>query len=115
MVEQLGSNLRFYFSPNEGYYIGNANSTHMPILTVPKSIINAGPQSFMDVVDWSFEYDVMQVWPYVDEYRPHPDLNDIITINQNGDEYEIDMRLSGIATGMNGSYMDLYYKGKARN
>lgn len=115
MVEQLGNNIKFYFSPSEGYSIGNANSTHMPILTVPKSIINAGPQSFMAVVDWSFEYDVMQVWPYFDEYRPHPDQNDIITINQEGDEYEIDMRLSGIATGMNGSYMDLYYKGKARN
>lgn len=114
MVEELGNNIKFYFSPSEGYSIGNANSTHMPILTVPKSIINAGTQSFMAVADWSFEYDVMQVWPYQDEYRPHPDQTDIITINQNGDEYEIDMILRGIATGMNGSYMDLYYKGKAQ-
>ena len=114
MVEELGNNIKFYFSPSEGYTIGNANSTHMPILTVPKSMINAGAQTFSSLTDWSFEYDVMQVWPYVDEFRPHPDQTDIITINQEGKEYEIDMRLSGIATGMHSSYMDLYYKGKAQ-
>lgn len=114
MVEELGNNVKLYFSPSEGYTIGNANSTHMPILIVPKSSINAGAQTFSSLTDWSFEYDVMQVWPYVDEYRPHPDQTDMITINQDGAEYEIDMRLSGIATGMNSSYMDLYYKGKAQ-
>ena len=82
-------------------------------MIVPKSAINVGAQTFSSLTDWSFEYDVMQVWPYVDEYRPHPDQTDMITINQDGAEYEIDMRLSGIATGMNSSYMDLYYKGKA--
>lgn len=114
MTEELDNNMKFYFSPSEGYTIGNANSTHMPILTVPKSIINAGAQTFISLTDWSFEYDVMQVWPFVDEYRPHPSDTDIITVKRNGDEYEIDMKLTGIATGMSGSHMTLYYKGKAQ-
>lgn len=115
MVEDLGSRFRFYFSPSEGYSIGNANSTHMPVLTVPKTIINAGTQTFQTIKDWSFEYDVMQVGPFMDEYKPYPSEYDTISINYADGEYEIDMNLTGVATGMNTSRMDLYYKGLPQN
>ena len=103
--------MRFYFSPSEGYSIGNANYTHMPILTVPKAIINEGKFLFMDLTDWTFEFDMMQVYPYEDEYRPHPSIEDYVIINHKNGEYEIDMILNGVATNMNASHIDLYYKG----
>lgn len=111
MVENMGTHTRFYFSPSEGYSIGNANYTHMPILTVPKSIINEGKFLFMDLRDWTFEFDLMQVYPYEDEYRPHPSAEDYVIINHKNGEYEIDMILNGVATSMNASHIDLYYKG----
>lgn len=111
MAEDLSTQVKFFFSPSEGYSIGNANSTHMPILIVPKSIINASTQTFVSMTDWSFEYDVMQVVPYIDEYRPHPADTDIITVKYADGIYEIDMTLTGLATGMNTSKIDLYYKG----
>ena len=111
MVENKGTHMKFYFSPSEGYSIGNANYTHMPILTVPKAIINEGKFLFMDLTDWTFEFDMMQVYPYEDEYRPHPSIEDYVIINHKNGEYEIDMMLNGVATNMNASQIDLYYKG----
>lgn len=112
MVDNNGSRCKFYISPSEGYSMSGSNSTHMPILTVPSSIINAGRKTFMELQDWTFEFVEMQVWPYQDEYRPHPSYADWIEVNQNSNMYEVEFVLSGVATGMPGSSIDVYYKGQ---
>ena len=112
MVDNNGSRCKFYFSPSEGYSMSGSNSTHMPILTVPSSIINAGRKTFMELQDWTFEFVEMQVWPYQDEYRPHPSYADWIEVKQNGNMYEVEFVLSGVATGMPDSSIDVYYKGQ---
>ena len=114
MVEDKGTFIRLFFSPGEGYTISNANSTHMPILTVPTSIINAGKKTFMELEGWEFAYDMMQSWPYENEYKPHPSYSDWIEINREGMEYEVEFILTSQATGMQPSTIDLYYKGKAQ-
>ena len=106
--------ISFYFSPTEGYTVGSVNSTHMPILTVPASVINDGKKLFKDIAGWEFAFDMMQVWPYADEFRPHPADTDWIEINHDGDTYEIEFILSGNASGMDSSSIDVYYKGEAR-
>lgn len=111
MVKEGGNSVQFYFSPSEGYTITEANSTHMPILTVPSSLINSGKKLFKDIEGWSFAYDVMEVGPFEDTYKPAPGENDWIIINNENGEYEIEMLLTGNATGMYGSSIDLYYKG----
>ena len=113
MVEDNVSFLKLFFSPSEGYNIAGANSSHMPILTLPSSVINAGKKAFKELTDWEFAYDVMQVWPLMDEYRPHPAETDWIEINCNGNIYEIEFILTGQATGMYESTIDVYYKGEA--
>ena len=63
---------------------------------------------------WSFAFDVMQVEPYSDEYKPHPVDTDWIEINCKDNVYEIEFILTGQATGMkNTSTIDVYYKGEA--
>lgn len=114
MAEEKGGVLKLFFSPSEGYSISEANSTHMPILTVPSSIVNAGKKTFMELQDWEFAYDMMQAWPYEDEYRPHPSYSDWIEINREGNEYEVEFILTSQATGMHTSTIDVYYKGEAR-
>ena len=114
MVEDNDDVLKLFFSPSDGYTISNANSTHMPILTIPTSIINAGKKTFMELEGWEFAYDVMQSWPYDNEYKPHPLYSDWIEINRDGMEYEVEFILTGQATGMNTSTIDVYYQGEAR-
>ena len=86
----------------------------MPVLTVQSSIINQGKKSFTEITGWEFAFDMMQVWPYEDAYRPHPADTDWIEINHDGDTYEVEFVLSSNATGMQGSSIDVYYKGEAR-
>lgn len=114
MVENNGTQCKLFFSPSEGYTISGSNSTHMPILTIPSNIINAGKKAFNDIQDWKFEFVEMQVWPYEDEYRPHPASTDWIEINKTGNTYEVEFVLSGLATGMPESHIDVYYNGQAR-
>jgi hypothetical protein len=114
MVEDKGGVLKLFFSPSEGYNIAGANSTHMPILTLPSSVINAGKKTFNELTDWEFAYDVMQVWPFVDEYRPHPAETDWIEVNRDGNVYEIEFVLTSQGTGSQTSTIDVYYKGEAR-
>jgi hypothetical protein len=113
MVENKGGQCKLFFSPSDGYSIGTANSTHMPILTVPTEIINAGRKTFMEINGWEFAYDLMQVWPYDNEYKPHAATTDWIEINQSGDTYEVEFILSSNATGMQSSSIDLYVKAAA--
>lgn len=118
MTEAKATTAKFFFSPDEGYNLGSdINSTHMPILTIPSDIINAGRKSFTDLTGWEFAYDVMQVWPYEDPYKPHPADSDWIEVNHVNGVYEIDMVLSSLATGMEGygSTIDIHFKGEARN
>ena len=114
MVEDKGGVLKLFFSPSEGYNIAGANSTHMPILTLPSSVINAGKKTFNELTDWEFAYDVMQVWPFMDEYRPHPAETDWIEVNREGNVYEIEFILTSQGTGSQTSTIDVYYKGEAR-
>jgi hypothetical protein len=114
MVENNGTTCKFFLSPSEGYTISGSNSTHMPILTVPAEIINAGKKSFMELKDWKFEFVEMQVWPYEDEYRPHPSYSDWIEIKKEGNNYQLEFVLSSIATGMAESHIDAHYKGQAK-
>ena len=113
MVEDKGGVLKLFFSPSEGYNIAGANSTHMPILTLSSSVINAGKKTFNELTDWEFAYDVMQVWPFVDEYRPHPAETDWIEVNRDGNVYEIEFVLTSQGTGSQTSTIDVYYKGEA--
>ena len=115
MASDNGGMLKLYFSPSEGYSIGNhINKTHMPILTVPSSIVNDGKKAFTELTGWEFGYDMMDVWPYEDEYRPHPAADDWIEINRDGNVYEVEFVLSSIGEGVPTCTMDLYYKGEAR-
>ena len=114
MVEDKGGVLKIFFSPSEGYNIAGANSTHMPILTLSSSVINAGKKTFNELTDWEFAYDVMQVWPFVDEYRPHPADTDWIEVNRDGNVYEIEFVLTSQGTGSQTSTIDVYYQGEAR-
>lgn len=114
MAEDNGSTLKLFFSPSEGYTISDANSTHMPILTVPASVVNTGKNAFMELTGWEFAYDMMQAWPYEDEYRPHPAETDWIEINREGNVYEVEFILTSQATDMQTSTIDVYYKGEAR-
>ena len=115
MVTGNGGILKIYFSPSEGYSnLSHINKTHMPILTIPSSVVNAGRKAFSELSDWEFGYDMMDVWPYQDEYRPHPAATDWIEINCNGNEYEIEFVLSSIGEGSYTSTIDLYYKGEAK-
>jgi hypothetical protein len=57
---------------------------------------------------------MMDVWPYQDEYRPHPAATDWIEINRKDNVYEVEFILSSIGEGSYTSTMDLYYKGEAR-
>lgn len=114
MVEDNVSFLKLFFSPSEGYSMSEANSTHMPILTLPPSVINAGKKTFNELIDWEFAYDVMQSWPFVDEYRPHPADTDWIEVNRDGNVYEIEFILTSLGTGSQTSTIDVYYKGEAR-
>ena len=105
----------FYFSPNADYKIEGSNYTQMPVLTVQSSIINQGKKSFTEITGWEFAFDMMQVWPYEDDaYRPHPADTDWIEINHDGDTYEVEFVLNGVATGMPACSIDVYYKGEAR-
>ena len=114
MVKPGAEITSFYFSPNADYKIEGSNYTQMPVLTVQSSIINQGKKSFTEITGWEFAFDLMQVWPYEDEYKPHPADTDWIEINHEGDTYEIEFVLSSNATGMQGSSIDVYYKGEAR-
>ena len=114
MIEDKGGVLKLFFSPSEGYNIAGANSTHMPILTLPSSVINAGKKTFNELTDWEFAYDVMQAWPFVDEYRPHPAETDWIKVNRDGNVYEIEFVLTSQGTGSQTSTIDVYYQGEAR-
>lgn len=114
MAEEKGSVLKLFFSPSEGYTTSNANSTHMPILTLPSSVVNAGKKTFNELTDWEFAYDVMQSWPFVDEYRPHPADTDWIEIGREGNVYEVEFVLTSQGTGSQTSTIDVYYKGEAR-
>ena len=114
MAEEKGGVLTLFFSPSEGYTISNANSTHMPILTLPSSVVNAGKKTFNELSDWEFAYDLMQSWPFVDEYRPHPADTDWIEIGREGNVYEVEFVLTSQGTGSQTSTIDVYYKGEAR-
>lgn len=114
MVTAGANNTKFYFSPNEAYTT-SFNYLHMPILTIPSHIINDGKKLFKDIEGWEFAFDMMQVWPYVDDYRPAPADTDWIEVNRSGAVYEVEFILNGKATGMPASYIDLYYKGVPEN
>lgn len=113
MVENKGGQCKLFFSPSDGYSMSTANSTHMPILTVPSDIINAGRKTFMEIAGWEFAYDLMQVWPYNNEYQPHPAATDWIEINKSGEVYEVEFILSSNATGLPSSSIDLFVKAPA--
>jgi len=115
MVEQKGAVTRFFFSPSEGYTIATSTYLHMPVLSIPSDIINDGRKSFLELSGWEFAFDMMQVWPYDNEYRPYPDASDWIEVNHVNGVYEINMELSSQATGMPRSSIDIYFKGEARN
>ena len=115
MVDNNGTACKLYMSPSEGYFIAGSNSTHMPILTIPSSIINAGKKAFTEFTDWKFEFVEMQVWPFEnDEYKPHPASTDWIQVNNTDNVYEVEFVLSGVATGMPACTIDVYYKGEAK-
>lgn len=113
MVVSDANSTKFYFSPNEAYNTTYTDQ-HMPILTVPTSIINAGRKSFLEMSGWEFAFDMMQVWPYDNDYKPHPSGDDWIEIRYEDGMYEVEFILSGSAIDMKGSRIDLYYKGEAR-
>lgn len=109
-----GNKTKFYFSPSEDYHINNnINKSHMPILTVPTDIINAGKKKFSEIADWEFVYDLMEVWPFENEYRPYPATEDNIEIIQMGNYYEIKITLASLISGSTQSSIDIYYKGSA--
>lgn len=102
-----GSVCRITFLPSAGGY-------YKPTLTVPSSIINAGKKAFTELTDWKFEFADMQVWPYEDDYKPHPAATDWIEVNKVGNTYEVEFVLSSIATGMQNCSIDIYYKGEVK-
>lgn len=113
MVENNGTTCKFFLSPSENYTISTSYSTNMPILTVPSDIINAGKKSFNELTEWKFDFVEMQVWPYEDEYRPHPASSDWIEVKKDGNNYKLEFVLSSIATGMPESHIDAHYNGPA--
>ena len=115
MVQNSGSSVKFYFSPTSGYTIGNSNSTHMPILTVPGSIINAGKTYVKDLEGWTLAYDLMQVSKFENEEKPHAGDEDWIEISKDGDNYTINLEITATSTTMPGSSLDIFYTGAASN
>ena len=113
MVENRSGQCKLFFSPSEGYTMDKANSTHMPILTVPSEIINAGKKFFNEIDGWEFAFDLMEAWPYEDEYRPHATATDWIMINKTDNLYEVEFVMTSVATGMDPSSIDVYFKGEA--
>ena len=114
MVEDKAGVLKLFFSPSEGYNIAGANSTHMPILTIPASIINTGKKNFNQLTGWEVLYDIMQVWPYENDEKPHPADTDWIYINHNDDVYEIEFVLTSQGTLSKPCSIDVYYKGEVK-
>ena len=69
----------------------------------------------MELTGWEFAYDLMQSWPFVDEYKPHPADTDWIEIIRDGNNiYEIEFVLTSKGTGTQTSTIDVYYKGEAK-
>ena len=114
LVEKSGDKLKIGFSPSDGYSFPSANYTHMPILTIPASFINTGKMNFNQLTGWEFLYDIMQVWPYENDEKPHPADTDWIYINHNDDVYEIEFVLTSQGTLSKPCSIDVYYKGEAR-
>ena len=114
LVEKSGDKLKIGFSPSDGYSFPTANSTHMPILTIPASIINEGKKNFNEFTGWEFLYDIMQAWPYENDEKPHPADTDWIYINHNDDVYEIEFVLTSQGTLSKPCTIDVYYKGEAK-
>lgn len=114
LVEKSGDKLKIGFSPSDGYSFPSANYTHMPILTIPASIINTGKKNFNQLTGWEFLYDIMQVWPYENDEKPHPADTDWIYINHNDDVYEIEFVLTSQGTLSKPCSIDVYYNGEAR-
>ena len=112
MVENRSGECRLFFSPSEGYTMDKANSTHMPILKVPSDIINSGKKFFNEIDGWEFAFDLMQAWPYNDEYQPHATATDWIMINQSDNLYEVEFVMTSVATGLPSSSIDVYYYGE---
>lgn len=111
MVNDSGASSKFYFSPSKDYNMSTSNSSHMPILNIPSSIINKGKVSFMDMTDWDFSFDVMGVYPMVEggaEDRPHASENDWIIVNKSGNTYEIAFEITSSNPKCS---MYIYYKG----
>lgn len=109
------SSVKFYFSPSSGYNISNSNSTHMPILTVPSSIINAGKTYVKNLESWNLSYDLMQVSKYENEEKPYAGEEDWIEISKDGDTYTINLEITATSAYMMGSSLDIFYKGAASN
>ena len=106
--------LKLYFSDNEKLNnTSEITKDHMPILTIPSEIVNDGRKAFSELEGWVFEYDVMQAWPYQDEYRPHAAATDWIEIKLDGNVYEVEFVLTSLAEYMPKSTIDVYYKGEA--
>ena len=114
LVEESGDKLKIGFSPSDGYSFPSANYTHMPILTIPASIINTGKKNFNQLTGWEFLYDIMQVWPYENDEKPHPADTDWIYINHNDDVYEIEFVLTSQGTLSKPCSIDVYYKGEVK-
>ena len=119
-VRKNSGMLTLFFAPSAGFSSVGASTIHMPILTIPESIINTGRKAFTDEIisttDWEFGFDAMQVWSFTDEYRPHPTADSWITISKDDNgQYEIEMFLEGQATGSADASIDLYYSGPASN
>lgn len=113
MVTSGASTTKIFLSPNEAYTT-SYTYLHMPIIIIPTDIINGGKKLFKDIKGWEFAFDMMQVWPYTDEFRPHPADTDWIEVNQDGDTYEVEFVLNAVATGLPACSIDVYYKGEAR-
>ena len=116
MTQGSASSVKFYFSPSTGYSISTSNSTHMPILTVPSSIINAGKTYVKNLESWNLSYDLMQVSKYESEEKPHAGDEDWIEISLDADGiYTIDLKITATSSSMYGSSLDIFYKGAASN
>ena len=115
LIVDNGVKLKLYFSDNEKLNnTSEITKDHMPILTIPSEIVNGGRKAFSELEGWVFEYDVMQAWPYQDEYRPHAAATDWIEIKLEGNVYEVEFVLTSLAEGMPESKIDVYYIGEAR-
>ena len=115
MVKNSSTTAKFFFSPSAGYSIGNSNSTHMPILTVPAEIINAGKTYVKNLNGWSLSYDLMQVSKFENEEKPHAGDEDWIEISKDGDNYTINLEITATSTTMPGSSLDIFYTGATSN